>query len=49
MIKQYLPADFQVSIKAMPKRLESTAPPGATRDKLMQDDMPNTAKGGKHK
>lgn len=33
----------------MPKRLESTAPNGAEREKFMRDEAPNTAKGGKHK
>lgn len=49
MIKSYLPADFQVSIKAMPKRLEATAPSGATREKFGKESPPQTAKGGKHK
>lgn len=51
MIKKYLPPDFQVTVKAMPKRLEATAPAdgrrsaafnkaGATDDK----NQPMTAK-----
>jgi polo-like kinase 1 len=31
MIKKYLPPDFQVTVKAMPKRLEATAPADGRR------------------
>lgn len=47
MIKSYLPSDFHVSIKAMPKRLQETAPAGGTREKL-GEHAPMSAKGGKH-
>ena len=37
MIKKYLPADFAVTIKSMPKRLEATAPTNGNRRSTQGD------------
>lgn len=44
MIKKYLPADFQVTIKSMPKRLEASAPAGGRRSSQEDKNAPLTAK-----
>jgi polo-like kinase 1 len=44
MIKKYLPADFQVTIKSMPKRLEASAPSGGRRSTTEDKNQPMTAK-----
>mmetsp|Transcript_37082 Transcript_37082/g.42601 ORF Transcript_37082/g.42601 Transcript_37082/m.42601 type:complete len:125 (-) Transcript_37082:47-421(-) len=44
MIKKYLPADYQVTIKSLPKRLEATAPAGGRRSATGEKNQPMTAK-----
>jgi hypothetical protein len=44
MIKKHLPADFQVTIRSMPKRLEATAPAGGRRGNHTDKNQPMTAK-----
>ena len=44
MIKKYLPADFAVTIRSMPKRLEATAPAGGKRGSQADKNQPMTAK-----
>lgn len=46
MIKKYLPADFQVTVRSMPKRLEATAPAGGRRSTHVDKNQPMTAKEG---
>ena len=44
MIKKYLPSDFQVTIRSMPKRLEASAPAGGRRSTHGDKNHPLTAK-----
>ena len=44
MIKKYLPADFQVTMRSMPKRLEASAPAGGRRSSQNEKNQPMTAK-----
>lgn len=44
MIKKYLPPDFAVTIRSMPKRLEATAPSSGRRSNHENKNQPMTAK-----
>jgi polo-like kinase 1 len=44
MVKKYLPADFQSTMRSMPKRLEASAPAAGRRSTQEGQKMPMTAK-----